>query len=54
MIHDPLCAVVSIKCIHDEHVLVGRFDQCERCDITCECELIAQVRADERKRAGAR
>jgi hypothetical protein len=47
MTHDPLCPVVTTECIYDDHVLVGRYGGvCDRCDISCDCHLIAQVRAD--------
>lgn len=54
MAHDPLCPVVTTECIYDDHVLVGQYDECERCDIGCDCELIAKVRADQDRRNAAR
>lgn len=54
--HDPLCPVNGSIFIDDPYYCC---QQCNPGDIppwerACECSLIARVRADERKQAGAR
>jgi len=60
MTHDPLCSI-SQACAFDSrdgfHILYkarGGLIACDCCDRTCCCDVIAKVRADERKQAGQR
>ena len=47
--HDALCPLVTRGCRTGSHDLNDR-GVCDYCDWSCECDLIAQAKADERAR----
>lgn len=55
MTHDPLCPLSKAECLSSQdalHSIVIGTTWCDACQIDCQCDLIAQVRADERSRTG--
>lgn len=56
MTHDPLCPLIGNGCFdRTEHALMTETpDWCGDCGETCQCALIANVRADERDQAAHR
>lgn len=52
MTHDPLCDSLQAECTVETCDALRMGDLCEH--FWCQCDLIAKVRADERKQAGAR
>lgn len=56
MKHDPLCPIAEGECPGRDrpHFIAEGDTWCGGCQVDCQCDLIARVRADERSQAGAR